>query len=165
MITIIHRELTSTRRENHWKEQQLLRREREITRSTRIASMVDGIRNLKYLLSEFDAINNTFWKWKHLLELLKNLYQLDDNFIKNFNKFKFKKRRALIHFCWKAEYLMLSEDILEEIKQMFNLRPGKLLLKKRVRGQWMKGKRIILQLLPWESNWRYLWASCRGRTS
>jgi len=95
----VHRELTSTRRENHWKEQQLLRREREITRSTRIASMVDGIRNLKYLLSEFDAINNTFWKWKHLLELLKNLYQLDDNFIKNFNKFKFKKRRALIHFC------------------------------------------------------------------
>lgn len=48
------------------REQQLLRREREMARSTSASSnavfATGGVRNLKDLLPEFDATENTFWR-------------------------------------------------------------------------------------------------------
>jgi len=44
-----------------------------------VASTIGSVRNIKDLLPEFDATDNTFRRWKNQLELLKNAYQLDDN--------------------------------------------------------------------------------------
>jgi len=48
------------------RERQLLRREREMTHSlsttSSVASTIGSVRNIKDLLSEFDATDNTFWR-------------------------------------------------------------------------------------------------------
>jgi len=75
---------------------------------------------------------------------LRNSYQLDDNFIRILISSRLKKR-AFTWFYSKAEYLTLNnEDLLEEIKQMFDLRPGNCRLEKSSRP--MEGRRTILTI-------------------
>jgi len=56
------------------RERQLLRREREMTHSasmtSSVMSTIGNVRNIKDLLPEFDATDNTFWRWKNQLKLL-----------------------------------------------------------------------------------------------
>ncbi|KYN21745.1 hypothetical protein ALC57_05879 [Trachymyrmex cornetzi] len=73
---------------------------------------------------------NTFWKWKQQLELLRNSYQLDDNSARVLISSRLKGR-ALAWFHSKAEHLILNiEDLLEEMTRMFDSRPAKLSLRK-----------------------------------
>nr|XP_012225735.1 PREDICTED: uncharacterized protein LOC105674166 [Linepithema humile] len=132
----VSRELALVQRERELieRERQLLQREREMARSvsasSNAASASGGVRNLKDLLPEFDATENTFWRWKHQLELLRNSYQLDDNSARILISSRLRGR-ALTWFYSKAEHLMLSiEDLLGEMTRMFDLRPGKLSLRK-----------------------------------
>lgn len=82
---ISQRELRLIQRERELieRERQLLRQEHEMMRSvspsSNTASSAGNVRVLKDLLPEFSATDNTFWKWKQQLELLRNSYQLDDN--------------------------------------------------------------------------------------
>jgi len=143
----LQQELELCRRERELleRERQLLRREREMTHSASITSSVTStigsVRNIKDLLPEFDAIDNTFWRGKNQLELLRNVYQLDDNATKVLISSRLKGR-ALTWFYSKAEYLTLNvENLLEEMQQLFDLRPGKLLLRKEFEARtWKTGE-------------------------
>lgn len=132
----VQRELALIRKERELikREQQLLGREREMTRSVSmmngITSAAGSVQNLKQLLPEFDATDNTFWRWKNQLELLRNSYQLDDNSTRILISSRLKGR-LLTWFYSKAEYLSLSiEDLLLVMKLMFDLRLGKLSLRR-----------------------------------
>ncbi|XP_018377468.1 PREDICTED: LOW QUALITY PROTEIN: uncharacterized protein K02A2.6-like [Trachymyrmex cornetzi] len=128
-------ELTLIRKERELlqREQQLLRREREMNRcasTTSVTSVAGGVRNLRDLLPEFDASDNTFWRWKKQLEFVRNSYMLDDSATKILISTRLKGR-ALNWFYSRAEYLTLSvEDLLQEMVQMFDSRPSKLTLRK-----------------------------------
>ncbi|KYN14490.1 hypothetical protein ALC57_13305 [Trachymyrmex cornetzi] len=127
-LTLIHKE-----RELLQRERQLLCRKREMNHcasTTSITSVAGGVRNLRDLLPEFDASDNTFWRWKNQLEFFRNSYQLDDNTTRILISSRMKGR-ALNWFYSKAEYVTLSiEDLLQEMAQMFDSRPSKLSLRK-----------------------------------
>jgi len=105
-----------------------------------VASTIGSVRNIKDL-PEFDATDNTFWRWKNQLQLLKNAYQLDDN-AKVLISSRLKGQ-ALTWFYSKAEYLTLSENLLEEMQQMFDLRPGKLSLRKAFEARVEDGRVVL----------------------
>lgn len=133
---ISQRELRLIQRERELieRERQLLRQEHEMMRSvspsSNTASSAGNVRVLKDLLPEFSATDNTFWKWKQQLELLRNSYQLDDNSTRVLISSRLKGR-ALSWFHSKAEHLLLSvEDLLREMTQMFDSRPAKLSLRR-----------------------------------
>jgi len=128
------------------RERQLLRRERKMTHSasttSSIASTIDSVWNIKDLLPEFDTTDNTFWRWKNQLELLRNAYRLDDNTTKILISSRLKGR-ALIWFYSKAEYLTLSiENLLEEMQQMFDLHSGLSLRKEFEARVWKTEKQF-----------------------
>lgn len=101
-----------------------------LTTNGSIISAFGGIRGIKELLPEFDATNGTFWKWKQQLALLTHTYQLDENSARVLIGSRLKGR-ALSWFYSKPEYItMISEDLLREMESMFDLRPGKLSLRR-----------------------------------
>lgn len=134
---VAQRELELLRRERELleRERQLLQREREIMNSgadnaSSIISTAGNVRGIKDLLPEFDATDNTFWRWKHQLELLKHTYQLDDSSTRMLIGSRLKGK-ALTWFYSKAEHITLNIDaLLREMGQMFDHRPGKLTLRR-----------------------------------
>lgn len=134
---VAQRELELLRRERELleRERQLLQREREIMNSgadnaSSIISTAGNVRGIKDLLPEFDATDNTFWRWKHQLELLKHTYQLDDSSTRMLIGSRLKGK-ALAWFYSKAEHITLNIDaLLREMGQMFDHRPGKLTLRR-----------------------------------
>ncbi|KMQ82539.1 hypothetical protein RF55_22597 [Lasius niger] len=121
------------------REQQLLRREIELMRSASttmtmtsgsVVSTFVGVRGIKELLPEFDATDGTFWRWKQQLELLRRTYRLDDKSTKVLISSRLRGR-ALSWFYSRAEHVTLDlEDLLREMELMFDLRPGKLSLRR-----------------------------------
>lgn len=90
-----------------------------------------GIKGVGELLPEFDAIDNTFWRWRSQLELLRGTYRLDENATRILIDSRLRGR-TLTWFYSRTEHLTLSiEELLEEMGQMFDLRPGKLILRKK----------------------------------
>lgn len=131
------------------REQRLLQQELEMlrnspaTRSTSadgsVISVSGGVRNLKELLPEFDGTDNAFWRWRQQLQLLRRSYHLDDNSMRILISSRLKGR-ALSWFYSRAEYLLLSaEELLNEMEQMFDLRPGKLALRREFESRIWKG--------------------------
>lgn len=98
-----------------------------------------GIKGIKELLPDFEATDNTFWRWKSQLELLRETYWLGENATRILIGSRLKGR-ALSWFYSKTEHLTLSiEDLLKEMQQMFDLRPGKLALRKKFEARVWKG--------------------------
>lgn len=132
-------------------EQELLRRELEIVRgspATRSAASESsaavtsgGVRSIRELLPEFDGADNTFWRWKQQLQLLRRTYNLDENATQILVSSRLKGR-ALSWFYSKAEYLVLSiESLLEKMEQMCDLRLGKLTMRREFESQiWKSGE-------------------------
>ncbi|XP_025265893.1 uncharacterized protein LOC112638423 [Camponotus floridanus] len=130
------------------REQQLLRREIEIMKSAAstptitsgsVISAFDGVRGIKELLPEFDAADGTFWRWRQQLELLRRTYQLDDNSTRVLIGSRLRGR-ALSWFYSRAEHVTLGlEDLLREMESMFDLRPGKLSLRREFEARVWKG--------------------------
>lgn len=119
------------------RERQLLQRELELMRGSpvlttngSVISAFGGVRGIKELLPEFDATDGTFWKWKQQLELLTRTYQLDENSVRVLISSRLRGR-ALSWFYSKPEYITIrSEDLLREMESMFDLRPGRLSLRR-----------------------------------
>lgn len=138
-------ELALLRRERELLERErlLLQRERELSRTASVASTsVTGggdIRGVKELLSEFDASENTFWRWKSQLELLRDTYRLDENATRILIGSRLRGR-ALTWFYSKTEHLTLSiRELLTEMGQMFDSRPGKLALRRKFEARMWRG--------------------------
>lgn len=131
------REIMQREREIMAQERQLLQRELELMRGSpvlttngSVISAFGGVRGIKELLPEFNATDSTFWKWKQQLELLTRTYQLDENSAWVLISSRLKGR-ALSWFHSKPEYItMSSEDLLREMESMFDLRPGRLSLRR-----------------------------------
>lgn len=130
------------------REQQLLRRKIELMRSASttatmtngsVVSAFGGVKGIKELLPEFDATDGTFWRWKQQLELLRRTYQLDDNSTRVLISSRLKGR-ALLWFYSRAEHVTLDlEDLLREMELMFDLRPGKLSLRREFESRVWRG--------------------------
>ncbi|XP_011859156.1 PREDICTED: uncharacterized protein K02A2.6-like [Vollenhovia emeryi] len=104
------------------------------------ASVTGGIRNLKELVPEFDASENTFWRWKNQVELIRNTYRLEDDATRILISSRLKGR-ALTWFHSKSEHLTLSVDgLLEAMQQIFDLRPKKLSLRKEFEARIWKAE-------------------------
>lgn len=143
-------ELMLLRRERElWeREQRLLRMELEALRNSPTmrsatasgdSGSLGGARNLKELLPEFSGTENDFWRWRQQLRLLKDSYHLDENSTRVLISSRLRGR-ALSWFHSKAEYLTLStEDLLNEMKQMFDVRVSKLTLRKEFEARIWKG--------------------------
>lgn len=98
-----------------------------------------GVRSIRELLPEFDASENTFWRWRSQLELLRDTYRLDENATRILIGSRLKGR-ALTWFYSKTEHLTLRiEDFLREMGQMFDLRPAKLTLRRKFEARVWKG--------------------------
>lgn len=147
------RELMFLRQEREdWKrEQQLLRKGLAILRNSlamtratgdnRNNSMSGGVRELKELLPEFNGTNDTFWKWREQLLLLKQTYQLSESSTRILISSRLK-RRALIWFNSRPEYLILNvEELLKEMEEMFDLLSRKLVMRRQFESRiWNKGE-------------------------
>ncbi|XP_011859979.1 PREDICTED: uncharacterized protein LOC105557370 [Vollenhovia emeryi] len=151
------RELMFLRRERElWeREQRLLRRELDMLRNSPATAsgtasavtsaamsggaMPGGVRGLRELLPEFSGADSDFWRWKQQLELLKQTYRLDENSTRVLISSRLRGR-ALSWFHSKAEYLTLdSVELLREMGQMFDLRPGKLALRREFESRVWEG--------------------------
>lgn len=98
-----------------------------------------GVRNLRELLPEFDGMDHTFWRWRQQLQLLRHSYQLDENSTRILIRSRLKER-ALSWFYSRAEYLTLSmEELLQEMERMFDMRPGKLALRREFESRVWRG--------------------------
>ncbi|KYN02350.1 hypothetical protein ALC62_06832 [Cyphomyrmex costatus] len=117
---------------------------RSFSSTSNATSAAGNVRHLKDLLPEFRAADNTFWKWKQQLELLRNSYRLDDNSARVLISSRLKGR-ALAWFHSKAEHLTLSvENLLEEMTRMFDSRPAKLSLRKEFEARvWKADEHIV----------------------
>ena len=91
-----------------------------------LSSASVSIRSIGELLSPFDATDNSFWRWKQQITLLRTTYHLDDNTTRVLISSKLKGR-ASIWFHSKSEHLQKGvNDLLKEMETMFDHRPGKL---------------------------------------
>lgn len=153
VATPIELELLRRERDLLERERAILRRELELARSSPLsassptnsnaAHAVGGVRNIKEMLPEFDATDNTFWRWKQQLELLRQSYQLDDNSTRILMSSRLKGR-ALSWLHSKAEHVTLNvENLLKEMEKMFDLRPGKLVLRRKFEARiWKSGEQF-----------------------
>ena len=145
-------ELQLMRRERELlqREIELLRREQAMVRrgsspplsnaenTTSNARTNISIRAIGDLLSDFDGTVNTFWKWEQQIELLRVSYKLDENASRVLVSSKLKGRAAN-WFHSKAENLTLSiEDLLKEMRSMFDHRPSKVALRKEFEARTWK---------------------------
>ena len=135
-IELLKRERDLTRREIDF-----LRREQSLgaNRTTNAASSVNSelsignlssasvsIRSIGELLSPFDVTDNSFWRWKQQVTLLRTTYHLDDNMTRVLISSKLKGR-ASTWFHSKSEHLQKDvNDLLKEMETMFDHLPGKL---------------------------------------
>ena len=85
-----------------------------------------NIRAISDLLSAFDGSNQNFSEWEKQLLLLSTAYKLDDNLAKILLTSKLKWN-ALTWFHSKSDHIEMSvEDLLKEIKLMFDHWPRKI---------------------------------------
>lgn len=147
------RELVFLRQERKdWKrELQLLRQELAILKNSLAMtsatgdscnnSMSRGVKELKKLLPEFDGTNDTLWKWRDQLLLLRQTYQLSESSTRILISSRLKGR-ALVWFNSRPEYLTLSvEELLKEMEEIFDLRPRKLMMRKQFESRiWNRGE-------------------------
>lgn len=153
-VDTLQTELILLRREKElWeRERQLLLREQELARCSPTSvsiggagggalAAVGGIRGIKDLLPEFDASDNTFWRWRDQLEYLQQTYHLDDDLTRTLVGSRLRGR-ALAWFYSRAEHITLTMDsLLKEMEQMFGLREGKLSLRRRFEARvWKRGE-------------------------
>ncbi|XP_029169579.1 uncharacterized protein LOC114939432 [Nylanderia fulva] len=115
----------------------LMRRELEILRRERESAGGES----NSCCSESWRLDNTFWRWKQQLQLLKTTYNLNKNATRILISSRLKGR-ALSWFYSRAEYLVLSvEDLLKEMDQMFDLRPGRLTMRREFESRtWKSGE-------------------------
>lgn len=81
-LMLLHRERELWESERRVFQQQLemLRCSPSITgASTSGSTMTGGVRNIKELLPDFDGSDNTFWRWKQQLQLLRYSHFLDES--------------------------------------------------------------------------------------
>jgi len=144
-------ELGLLRREKElWeREQRLLRQELEMLRgsssmtgaaaSDGAVPMAGGVRSIRELLPEYDGTDNAFWRWRQQLRLLRSSYSLDESSTRILISSRLKGR-ALSWFYSKAEFLTMTiEELLQEMDHMFDLRPGKLALRREFESLIWKG--------------------------
>lgn len=131
------REMDLLRRERDLLERELSLTRREINASPLSAGSSGGrsvvssmsIRAIGDLLSEFHR-DDTFWKWEKQIQLLRTIYNLDDNLMRVLMSSRLKDK-ALSWFHSKPDHLELSVDnLLNRMKEMFDLRPTKLTLRR-----------------------------------
>jgi len=128
----MQREIDLLRRERDLLERELKLAQREINTSPNstvsvISSM--SIRAIGDLLNEFHG-DETYWKWEKQVQLLRMTYGLDDNSSRVLISSRLRGK-ALSWFHSKPDHLELSVDqLLERMKEMFDLRPSKLALRK-----------------------------------
>ena len=111
--------------------------------SRRTATVNLSIRAIGDLLSEFDGNDNTFWKWEQQVGLLRTSYQLDENASRVLISSKLKGRAAS-WFHSKAEHLTLRvNDLLGEMKIMFDHRPSQMALRREFENRkWKSGEKF-----------------------
>jgi len=89
----------------------------------------------------FDGTTGDFDTWQNQLRLLKRTYRLDDEHARVLVRMRLRGK-ALEWLHSKAELVELSvEDLLNELKVMFNHRPSKIMLRKKFEERvWKKGE-------------------------
>lgn len=139
--SVTHELMLLRREKDLWKrERRLLQRELEIARAPSATSVetissnplaaTGGVGSIKDLLSQFNAMDGTFWKWKRQFELLREAYQLNDNSARTLISSRLKGK-ALFWFYSKPEYVIMSiKELLTEMGRMFDLHQNKLTLRK-----------------------------------
>ncbi|XP_076248026.1 uncharacterized protein LOC143187672 [Calliopsis andreniformis] len=155
----MQRELDLLRRENMvmQRELEIMRNEQMRTRSFSASPDIPGdaervrgptgpsptmsIRAIGDLLSDFDGRDNTFWKWEQQVNLLRTTYHLDENATRVLISSKLKARAAS-WFHSKAEHITLRiDDLLREMKIMFDHRPSRLSLRRQFENRvWNSGE-------------------------
>ncbi|XP_043282371.1 uncharacterized protein [Venturia canescens] len=142
------RELDLLRRERDLmqRELELARRELELLRRGNSPASVEGqskvnIKSLSDLISEFNGTQNTFSNWVKQLQLLKNSYDLDDHSSRILVGSRLKGK-ALDWFHSKPEHIEMSLDqLLEEMRTMFDHRPNKVALRRQFENRiWKSGE-------------------------
>lgn len=90
-------------------------------------------------MPEFDATDNSFWRWRQQLELLRGSCHMDENAMRILITFRLKGF-ALTWFHLRTEHVTMAIDsLLEEMRQLFNLRPGKLSLRREFKARVWRG--------------------------
>ncbi|XP_029160376.1 uncharacterized protein LOC114932380 [Nylanderia fulva] len=138
-------ELNLLRREKDlWeRERSFFQRERELLRGSSVASTGssggESFRGVKELLPEFDGSENTFWRWRSQLGLLRDTYRLDEGATRILIGYRLKGR-ALTWFYSKTEHLAMGmEELLEEMARMFDLRPARITLRRKFEARMWRG--------------------------
>lgn len=172
------------RRENELlrRERDLLQRELNIARQRRTLSgstvmtnssqgehsmlpMNESVRTVRDLLSEFDGSEGSFWRWEQQLALLRLTYVLDDNATRILISAKLKGR-ALEWFHSKPSHLILSvENLLKEMKQMFDHRQTKLILRKNLNRESGSQTNRLAIITMIKLYWRIAYLSRKTRSS
>ncbi|XP_033217931.1 uncharacterized protein LOC117173458 isoform X1 [Belonocnema kinseyi] len=134
-LTLMQREMKLMRRERDLlaREVRLLQRQNQvqghsITGSSNSLSSHSNvnIRDISDLLSEFSGSNRNFYQWEKQLQLLSATYKLNDNLAKILLSSKLRSN-ALEWFHSKSDHIEMSmEDLLKDMKQMFDHRPNRL---------------------------------------
>ena len=164
----MRREMDLMRRERDLlaREMHLLRREAQAEMTSRSSApsfrLNTNIRAISDLLSEFDGSNQNFSEWEKQLLLLSTTYELDENLAKILLTSKLKGN-ALAWFHSKSDHIEMSvEDLLKEIKLMFDHRPRKMERRRIFENKkWQKtetfsdyyhNKRILANQVPIEED-------------
>ncbi|XP_076232912.1 uncharacterized protein LOC143178263 [Calliopsis andreniformis] len=153
----MQRELDLLRRKNMVMQREIMRNEQMRTRSFSASPDIPGdaervrgptglsptmsIRAIGDLLSDFDGRDNTFWKWEQQVNLFRTTYHLDENTTRVLISSKLKARAAS-WFHSKSEHITLRiDDLLREMKIMFDHRPSRLSLRRQFENRvWNSGK-------------------------
>jgi len=112
-----------------------------VSTETRLAQPKINIGAMAELLATFDGTTGDFVTWQNQLRLLKRTYRLDDEHARILIGMRLRGK-ALEWLHSKAELIELSvEDLLGELKIMFDNRPSKLTLRKKFEERvWKKGE-------------------------
>lgn len=94
-----------------------------------------GISAIADLLSYFDGSVGNYENWELQLKLLKRTYRLSDDYVKILIGMRLKGK-ASEWFQSKAEHIALSvDDLLVELREMYDHRPSKVKLRKQFEGR------------------------------
>lgn len=124
-------------------EAKLKNRARE-TDSTNISDTEQkryDIKAIKSLLNEFDGTGGDYYKWEQQIELLREIYKLEDGTLRVLITTKLKGK-ALNWFHSKPEHIRLTSiELLKEMRGMYDRRPSRLALRKEFeRRTWRTGE-------------------------
>lgn len=141
--------------QNFAREMDLLRRERDLARQELVLTQRENdvlrgmsqtavvahdqpnaiVKVIADLLSEFDGADHAYPVWEKQVKLLRNTYNLNDNTLRILIGLKLKGK-ALKWFHSKAEHVEMNcEELLKELKDMFDHRLSQLSLRKTFEGR------------------------------